>query len=240
MCNIKIELEYDGTNFSGWQIQPNKRTVQGTITSSLKKFLVEDKLKLTGVSRTDAGVHALSYVANFKTKSKLGVKDIRNALNSHLPSDIYVHKALEVDADFNSRYSAKNKIYRYRILPHFSPLRKNFTWQIRYQLAMSPMKRASKYLTGKKDFTPFSVEENNRVVNVKKANLYREGDELIFEIEANRFLNKMVRMIVGTLVEIGRGKIKPLLIKELLNNGKKGSGGPTAPPQGLYLVKVKY
>ena len=240
MRNIKIELEYDGTKFYGWQIQPNKRTVQGTIASSLKKFLVEDTLKLTGVSRTDAGVHALSYVANFKTKSTLGVEDIRNALNSHLSSDIYVHKASEVDADFNSRYSAKNKIYRYRILPDLSPLRKNFTWQIRYQLAMSPMKRALKYLTGKKDFTPFSVEENNGLVNVKKVNLYREGDELIFEIEANRFLNKMVRMIVGTLVEIGRGKLKSHIIEELLDNGKKGSGGPTAPPQGLYLVKVKY
>ena len=238
MRNILLEIEYDGTNYFGWQYQPKKKTIQGSIEIALKKLL-QEPVNLNGASRTDTGVSALGQIANFHTNSRISVQKIQTALNSLLPRDIYIKKAYSVHLLFHARFDAKSKLYRYRIIFGRSPLHQRFAWELKYHLDLSKMERTTQLFLGQRDYNPFcSVKNENGVANITKINFIK-NDDLIIEIEANRFLYKMVRRIIGSLVDIGRGKIiKNEIVKSLL--GKKHHPFLVAPAAGLVLVNVTY
>jgi tRNA pseudouridine38-40 synthase len=240
--NIKLEIEYDGTDFHGWQIQPNLRTVQGEIQEKLETILGHN-VNLIGAGRTDVGVHALGQVANFKTTSELDKKSIINGLNGLLPDDIVIKKVEDVDLNFNSRYSAKSRVYSYRIHLGRTAILRNYMWEVSYSLNLENIFEATKRIEGEHDFSSFCVAEStkdNNVCNVFSANWEKSGDELIFKIEADRFLHTMVRSLVGTFVEVGRGYFSVSDFVNIMEAKDRKKAGPTAPACGLYLAEVKY
>lgn len=244
MKNIKLEIEYIGTNYNGWQRQPNKPSIQETIEDSIEKITGE-KTVLLGSGRTDSGVHALGQVANFRTNSNLTPIQFRKALNSTLPEDISITKVLKVSSGFHSQYDSKSKTYLYKILNRSYPSAhlNNSTWQVQQPLNLNKMKEAAKFLIGTHDFKVFAhsgltVKTTER--KVIKANLKKKKDLIEFEIEANGFLKRMVRMIAGTLVNVGKEKIIPSDFKKILKTGKKNHFIRSAPAHGLFLKKVKY
>ena len=245
MRNIRLTIEYDGTDYFGWQIQKRKSTVQGKIKKILERIL-EEKIRLIGAARTDSGVHALGQVANFKTRNeKLTTGSLNKALNSILPSDIVIKEVKEVPPRFHARYSAKSKIYRYQILKQLLPsaLGRGFSWHIPQTLDWRKIREASKYFVGKYDFSPFSVtgsSRKNKQCTVKNFKIRKAKNLCILQIEADYFLYKMVRRIVGALIEVGRGKIEPEYMRALLNGKASTLRARTAPPHGLFLIKVKY
>jgi len=237
MRNIRIDIEYDGTEYSGWQYQPNKRTIQGTIEEALEEIFREE-IKIIGAGRTDAGVHALCQVANFKIDKDIPIENLRRALNSLLPPDIFIKRAMEVSMDFNARYDAKSKIYEYRILQGKSPLRRRYAWELSYKLNYEKMEEVKAIFPGKKNYGFFCQLSKPAIVDVRGIGLTKKGDEIILRIEANRFLYKMVRRIVGALVDVGRGKIGA---EDIVRSFDKGPNPfITAPANGLILVEVKY
>ena len=240
--NIKLTIEYEGTDFSGWQRQPNLRTVQGAIEEKLREML-QEKVNLIGSGRTDAGVHALAQVANFKTESKLDLDSILKGLNSLLSGDILIKDIEEEDLDFNSRYSAKSRVYRYRIHLGRSVFFKRYAWEVLYDLELEKMYSATQTILGKHDFTSFCVAESSKENNhceITRAFWEKDGNNLEFEIEADRFLHSMVRSLVGTLVDVGRGYFTLEDFSEILKTRDHTKAGLTAPAKGLYLVKVNY
>jgi len=261
MRNLKLEIEYDGTNYRGWQIQNNRRhlasggqtkTIQETIEKVLRKVL-QEKVKLIGSGRTDSGVHALSQAANFKTNSTLSLEEIQKALNSLLPADISVRKITRVASSFHARYSARSKAYRYFILNSNLPavFLDKFSWRIPYKLDIGKMRQAARVLLGRHDFQSFCASGSsakNTERTVKRISLKAiscklhpvKGALISIDIEADGFLYNMVRNIVGTLVEIGRGKLKEDGLKKILLGQDRRLAGPTAPSKGLFLVGVKY
>ncbi len=245
MRTIKLVIEYDGSNYLGWQIQPNGQTIQGVIQDRLKR-LTGESLQLIGSGRTDAGVHALGQVAHFKTESRMDANTFQRALNSLLPEDIVIRRAEEVEADFHARRSAKSKVYEYRILNRATPpaVDRQYVWHVPQKLNLDEMKKATHSLVGEHDFSAFrSVGSSTRssVRNILRADWKRGKEGLLrFEIEASGFLKQMVRAIVGTLVEVGRGKIDAEGFREILESKDRRKAGPTAPAQGLFLKEVKY
>jgi pseudouridylate synthase I len=245
MRNIRLILEYDGTEFAGWQTQKaGTRTVQQTIEHALKRILCE-KIKLTGSGRTDSGVHAAAQVANFKTKSKLSIVDIKRALNAVLPTDIAIKEAKKVSLSFHSRFDAKSKVYRYALLnsPEFSVVLRNFYYFYPYQLNLAAMRKAAKLLVGRKDFKSFQAADKidrSSKRAIKKLIIKKQGNFIYFDIEADGFLYKMARNIVGTLLEAGRGRLKPKDIPQILRQKNRKFAGPTLPAKGLTLLKVNY
>lgn len=244
MRNIKLTIEYDGTDYHGWQYQPNARTIQGVMEEKVGR-LVNEKVVLTASGRTDAGVHAMSQVANFRTESNISCEALHKGLDGILPEDIAIIDASEVDVDFHSRFSATGKVYIYQILnrPHPSALMNRFSWLIRYPLNIELMGEGASYLIGEHDFSSFrasSCGAPHPIKVVKSARFRREGDLLLFEIEATGFLHHMVRNIVGTLVDVGMGRRSDASIRELLELKDRRLSGITAPPQGLFLKYVKY
>jgi tRNA pseudouridine38-40 synthase len=240
--NIKLKIEYDGTDFHGWQVQPNLRTVQGEIEDKLNVML-KHKVNLIGAGRTDMGVHALGQMANFQTESQLGVEAIQRGLNGLLPDDIVVKKAEEVDLSFNARYSAKSRVYHYRIYLGRTAILKRYVWEVLYLLNLERLLEATSEIQGEHDFSSFCVAEStkeNNVCHVAFANWERLGDELIFKIEADRFLHTMVRSLLGTLVEVGRGYFSVSDFVSIMQAKDRKQAGPTAPACGLYLFEVKY
>jgi tRNA pseudouridine38-40 synthase len=240
--NIKLQIEYDGTNFYGWQIQPKLRTVQGEIQEKLKTIL-KHQISLVGSGRTDVGVHALGQVANFKTENQLETESIMKGLNGILPDDVMIKKAEEVDLDFNSRFSATSRAYRYRIHLGRTAILRNYLWQVLYSLNFENMLDATEHALGEQDFSSFCVADSakdNNLCNVISATWKKAGSELTFQIEANRFLHTMVRSLVGTLVEVGRGYFSVSDFVNLMKAKDRKKAGPTAPACGLYLVEVKY
>ncbi|MEO0094070.1 MAG: tRNA pseudouridine(38-40) synthase TruA [candidate division WOR-3 bacterium] len=242
MRNIFLEIEYDGTDYFGWQSQPKRKTIQGTIEQALGKIL-QEPVSLIGASRTDAGVSALGQCANFITKSQLSVERIQSALNSLLPKDIYIRRAYQVHLLFNARLEAKSKIYRYRIIVGRSPLERRFAWEVKYPLDLDRMRQAAKLFLGEKDYQHFCAVKvtspNDAIVNIKEINIKEKESHITIDIEANRFLYKMVRRIVGCLVDVGRGKITKNDIKFALV-GKPHPPFITAPANGLILLTVRY
>ncbi len=242
---IKLTIEYDGTRYLGWQVQPNGQTIQGVIQDHLKR-LTGESLQLIGSGRTDAGVHALGQVAHFKTESRLDVDAIQRALNSLLPEDIVIRRAEEVEAEFHARRSARSKTYEYRILNRTTPpaIDRQYVWHVPQKLSFDEMKKATHSLVGEHDFSAFrSVGSPTRssVRNILRADWKRgKGGLLRFEIEATGFLKQMVRAIVGTLVEVGRGKTSGQEFKRILDSKDRKEAGPTAPAHGLFLNEVKY
>ncbi len=246
MPNIQITLEYEGTNYCGWQRQKNTRcTIQEIIESVLFKILHE-KIELIAAGRTDAGVHARAQIANFSVKNKIPLLKLQHSLNSLLPEDIKVVAIRQVLPDFHSRYNAKSKTYRYTILNRAYPsvfLRKQVSLYP-HGLDIKLMQEAGSYLVGEHDFTSFKnsndAPDKSCVRKMKGIKIKKENDYIYMDFTANGFLRNMVRNIVGTLIEVGRGKLKPNKIEEILLSKNRKSSGPTAPACGLCLLKVKY
>lgn len=244
MPTFKITLEYDGTNYHGWQIQPNLPTIQGTIEAAIRKVAQHD-VDVIGAGRTDTGVHALGQVAHFSTTARLTAEEWHRALNGLLPVDIAVLAVEQVPETFHARFSAKSKLYRYQILTrvHRSALSRAKILHYPYPLDLESMQEASHTLVGTHDFSSFQgspTDTDNPVCTVTRLTIEQFGDEIRFEVEANRFLKQMVRAIVGTLLEVGRGKLKAGEVTEILAAKDRTKAGPTAPAHGLYLVRVDY
>ncbi len=243
--NFKLTIEYDGTAFSGWQIQKNSRTIQGEIEKAIF-VMTKQKIILTGAGRTDAGVHALAQVANFICDTDLEPDSFFRGLNSLLPDDIVIKNCEYIYDKFHSRYDAKGKIYRYKILNTKLPtaIGRNYVWFIKKPLDFNSMKEAVFFLIGTKDFKSFEGSGSPRKSTIRKvtrAELTQEKDNIIqFEIEADGYLRFMVRNIVGTLVSVGLGKLEPSDIKKILDSKDRRNASTTAPPNGLFLVKVRY
>ena len=243
--NIKCSVSYDGTLFHGFQIQPNQRTVQNELEKAISS-IAKKKINIYASGRTDAGVHANQQVINFNTESSVPPEKWRIAMNSILPEDIIITDSQEVSMDFHARYNVKQKTYRYYL--YNSKLndvfRRNYWWHYPYEIDIEKMIEASKYFIGEHDFTSFSSSKTaieNKVRTVYDFNIQRnQKNELIFEITGNGFLYNMVRIIVGSVVDVGRGRMKLKKIPELLEKKEKQGKGPTAPAHGLYLWEVKY
>ena len=245
MRNIKLTIEYDGKDFNGWQKQPNKLNIQGTIEQAIKQITGEE-VDLNASGRTDAGVHSLGQVANFKTNSKLPIEKWPLALNANLKKSIVIKKAEEVDERFHSRLSCKKKTYRYVInnSKYGTAIYRNLETHIPMKLDVEKMKEAVKYFEGEHDFKAFKASgtsSKSSVRTIYKAEVKEMPDERIWiELTGNGFLYNMVRIIAGTLVEVGLGKIKPEEISDIIKSGKRENAGKTLPPEGLYLVTVEY
>lgn len=243
--NFKLTIEYDGTEFSGWQIQNNYRTIQEEIEKAIS-VMTKQKITLTGSGRTDAGVHALAQIANFICDTNLKPDSFFRGLNSLLPKDIIIKQCEEINENFHSRYDAKSKLYRYKILNRELPpaIGRNYAWFIKRPLDFNAMKEAVLLLVGTKDFKAFEASGSPKKTSTRtvlRAELTKEKDNVIqFEIEANGYLRFMVRNIVGALVSVGLGKLKPSDIKIILDSKDRRKAPATAPPHGLFLVKVKY
>jgi tRNA pseudouridine38-40 synthase len=244
MRNIKLVIEYDGTGYNRCQKQKDQRTIQQEIENALEKIL-KNKMHLIGSGRTDSGVHALGQVANFKTDSNILPNELLMALNAMLPQDIVIVDASYEKEDFNSRISAKKKHYRYVInnskLP--SALNKDREYHYKYYLDVDNMKLAAKDLIGKHDFRAF-MAAGSKVVDTKREmydiKINTLNGRIIIDVIGNGFLYNMVRIIVGTLLDIGSGRLDICTIKNMLLTGDRNLGGKTVPPQGLYLVNVEY
>jgi tRNA pseudouridine38-40 synthase len=243
MRNIKITIQYNGKNYCGWQKQNNSPGIQGTIEKAIFD-ITREEVKITGSGRTDAGVHALGQVANFKTNSQIPVDRIPNALNAKLPKDISIVKAEEVDEDFHSRYSAKKKTYRYQIYNSLyrSPIYADISYPVKYDLDIDKMKKEAKSLIGTYDFKGFMSSGSSVIDTVRtiyNIEVSKSEDLIIIEIEGNGFLYNMVRIIAGTLVDIGRGRITENM-STIIKSKSRSMAGHTAPAHGLFLKKVDY
>lgn len=239
MQNLRIFIEYDGTDFYGWQYQPNARTVQGEIENALEQLL-NAKIRIIGAGRTDHGVHAICQVANFHTSSNLKLHQIKKGINSLTEDDVYIKDIDVVDNDFHSRYSAKTKIYHYYIVLEPSPLKLRYNWFVKHKLNVTKMKKVIPYILGEHDFKLFSANKgkDNTVCTIYNMNLTEDNSHIIIKIEGNRFLRKMVRGIVGFIHDVGRGRFSPGNVKEVFNSKIKDIY--FAPSHGLCLVEVKY
>lgn len=240
--NIMLKIEYIGTEFSGWQKQNNARTVQSEIESAILKITGE-QVELIASGRTDAGVHALSQVANFHTSSNIPPKQMKYAINSVLNENIRILESFEVDGEFHARFSAKRKTYLYRIQTGDvkRAFERNLSYYVRGGLDIEKMKSQAKYIVGEHDFSAFKSEGSsaqNFVRTVYELKLSQNGDIIEMEITGNGFLYNMVRIIAGTLIEIGRGR--EYIIPEILKSKQRENAGPTAPSMGLFLKNVDY
>ena len=245
MRNIKLLIEYDGTSYLGWQVQPKGPTIQGILEEKLG-LLTGEKIQLFGSGRTDSGVHAICQVAHFKTGSSMDTHRMQRALNSLLPPDIMIQKMEEVEESFHARRHSKSKVYEYRILNRNlrSVFHRGYVWHIPQKLDFKEMEKATQYLIGELDFSSFrSVGSPTRttVRKVTRAEWKRGRSGLVrFEIEANGFLKQMVRAIIGTLVEVGKGRMNAVEFRRILESKERSKAGPTAPAHGLFLKEVKY
>lgn len=244
MRNIKILLQFDGSNYHGWQIQPNAVTVQEKVSKAVS-YVTKEDIKVFGCSRTDAGVHAKFYVASFKTESKIPLDRLPFAINSNLPSDISCIGAEEEREDFNAITSAKRKTYVYKIdnSPIRNPFLKNYAWHYPAKLDFEKMNEATQYFLGKHDFlafaaSGFTAKTTERTIYDLK--LKKEDNIISIKITGDGFLYNMVRIITGTLLWVGLGKIKPDEISRIIKSKKRENAGITAPPEGLYLWGVEY
>lgn len=236
MQNIKIIVEYDGTDFYGWQVQPGKRTVQGELEKALK-IIFNKKIRITGSGRTDAGVHALGQVASFSAPNKLSPGELKNAINGNISDEILVKQCKKVQEDFNARFSAIQRIYKYQIAKGESVFNKRYFFQVDAALDIKKMKKAGKELTGEKDFKNLSTKDHG-ICHLKRIKISEYENYIFIQLEANRFLRRMVRGIVGLLITIGKGEMSSSDIKKVLSGTKRRP--PVAPPEALFLVKVNY
>ena len=235
-------IEYDGSEFSGWQVQPGYRTVQGEIESALRN-LMQEQIRIIGAGRTDAGVHALGQVASFHSMSSLYPLQIQKGLNGLMPEDIRILDVKECDRTFNARSNATGRAYRYILSKRLNSIGRQYSWYPRTNFSVTQMETASKYLIGEHDFTSFckgSGYNGSCVSCVKEIKWEKEDEKVLFNITAIRFFHNMIRVIIGTLIEVGRGKISPDEFLKILKAKDRRLAGPTAPPQGLFLVKVHF
>ncbi len=249
MRSLKITISYDGTDFAGWQIQPDTPTIQGTLSSAIGRVTGE-KVLPQGSGRTDAGVHALAQVVNFSLESPIPPENLLKALNDVLPSTIRILAVEEVDSSFHARKSATAKTYRYRmyradICP---PFLARYVWHHPYPLDESAMIDSADAVTGEHDFTSFAAVDPERGREQEVSNIRtifastwrREGDEFIYEVRGSGFLHHMVRNLVGTFILVGKGTLKPKDVSRILEAKSRSAAGATAPASGLFLVNVEY
>ncbi len=242
--NVKLTIEYDGTGYHGWQIQPHGPSIQSVLEQAISTF-VGVPTRIVGSGRTDAGVHALGQVANFFTEKAFDRHRILRGLNALTPADITIKEVELVAESFDARRDGRSRIYEYRILNRStpSPFYLNRAWHVHESLDMAAMREAILCLLGEHDFTSFRAagcEAAHPMRKVYRTSLEQRGELLVYTIEATAFLRHMVRNIVGTLVEVGKGLRTVRSFKELLDERDRTKAGPTAPPQGLFLVEVKY
>ena len=244
MRTIKLTIAYDGTDYAGWQIQPDRPTVQSVLEEAIQR-VTGDHSRTLASGRTDAGVHALGQVVGFRTESKLTPEVLVRALNANLPDDIAVLDAAEVADLFHPIGDSIKKRYRYVI--HDAEIRdifrRRYAWHCRYRLDVEPMARAAEVLLGTHDFSSFEsagAPRESSVRTITDISVVRHGNRIEIEVEADGFLYNMVRAIVGTLVEIGRGSMAEGWMHQVLSAKNRKAAGPTAPPEGLFLVKVDY
>lgn len=243
--NLKLILEYDGAGFHGWQVQPDLRTVQGCVIAALRRVTRDGAAGVQGASRTDAGVHAYGQVATARASTAMPALKLRAALNGVLDRDVSVRSVRDMPADFHARFDARGKHYRYLIdnRPWPSPLRRRRSWHRHQPLERGAMEAAGLLLVGRHDFAGFapSREERSTVRTVTAVAVSELGDGLLaVDVAGDGFLWNMVRTIVGTLVDVGRGKRTAADVRAALELGDRRRAGPTAPAQGLALVKVYY
>jgi len=248
MINIKLTIEYEGTKYCGWQRQKVFLSIQEILEEKISQ-ITQEKISLNGSGRTDAGVHALGQVANYKTNSSIPLVELPFILNRMLPLDIRIKKAERVENNFHARYNAVSKIYHYYVLNcnqnnNYLPIfLKNYVYCVYKKINLEEMKKASKFLQGEHDFTSF-VCSGSRIGNwtrtIKDIHIIKKGNIFCFHLEADAFLYKMVRTIVGTLLEVGNEKINYLEIKKILEAKKRKMAGKTVPAKGLFLMKVNY
>lgn len=242
--NIKLTIEYDGTVYHGWQIQPNGRTLQEVLEQAIEKLLGA-KTRVHGSGRTDAGVHALGQVANFICERQVDLKPLHRGLNALTPHDIVVKNVEQVADSFDARRDCRSRVYEYRIWNHPLPsaFHRRYSWHVFGSLNLGAMEEAVRFLEGEHDFASFQAsgcDAAHSVRRVYRNTLSRQGELLVYSIEATAYLRHMVRNIIGTLVEVGRGQRSVTDFADLLPARDRTRAGPTAPPQGLFLVEVKY
>ncbi len=244
MRNIKLTIEYDGKKFGGWQKQPNELNIQGEIEQAIKQITGED-VELNASGRTDSGVHALGQVANFKTNSNLDIEKFAVAINSKLKKSIVIKKAEEVPENFHARYNCKGKKYRYIINNSYqgTAIYRDLECHIPQKLDIEKMQEGIKFFEGKHDFKGFKASGTSgksTVREIYKAEVKQDGERIIIELTGNGFMYNMVRIISGTIVDVGLGKITPNQIPDIINAKDRTKAGKTLPASGLYLVEVYY
>lgn len=237
--NIRLIIEFDGTNYAGWQIQPDRPTVQGKLQEALQR-LFSAEVEVYGCSRTDAGVSARNYVANFFAPGSLPVERIPPGLNFYLPRDIFVKSAEIVPPDFHARYSAKAKLYSYTVIFGRSPLRARYVWEYPYPVNRDRLKPAARLFIGKRDFNPFChTREPNGICRITSIRIASRADAVTFYIRGDRFLYKMVRRMVGGILACAAGRLTVKQLRAALA-GKSPRTFITAPARGLVLEQVYY
>lgn len=251
MKRIRLTIAYDGTNYSGWQIQKNAVTIEEELTEALHQLLKE-RVEVTGASRTDAGVHALGNVAVFDTDTRIPPEKIAIALNHYLPDDIRVQRSEEAGAEFHPRYCESTKTYQYAVLNTriADPMRSRYFYHVCQPLSLHDMRKAAELLTGTHDFSAFcsaGSQVKSKVRTIYAIELQEQpvlygnaGKEIYIRVSGNGFLYNMVRIIAGTLIEAGQGRRSVASVEEAVRTGERSKAGPTAPPQGLTLMEIRY
>lgn len=245
MARIKATIQYCGCNYSGFQVQPNGVTVQEVLESALSQ-VYNARINVTASGRTDSGVHALGQVIHFDAPiTSLPCEKLPFAVAQYLPNDVSLIQAEEVDTEFHARYSCKSKTYKYRLIysEYNLPLEYGRAWICAYQLDIDKMKKASNYFIGEHDFKAFMASGSSvksTIRHITRLDICEYGNCIEFVVSANGFLYNMVRIIVGTLVDVGRGRIEVSDIDGIITSGARAKAGKTAPPDGLYLVSAEY
>ena len=244
MPTIKLTIEYDGTRYAGWQRQPDQPTIQGALESAIMQ-ISQTPTSVIGAGRTDAGVHALGQIASFRTDRQLLEREWLRGLNGLLPDDIAVRAVQQVRDDFHARYSARGKLYEYRLLNRLErpALDRDRAWHIHQQLDLVTMRDAACTLLGRHDFSSFQgspTDNENPVCDLQRLDISREQDLIRLQVYADRFLKQMVRAIVGTLVEVGQRTRSSGSVQDILHARDRSAAGKTVPAHGLYLVRVDY
>ena len=244
MKRVKLTVAYDGTNYCGWQVQPNGLAVQEVLNRCLSELL-KTKIEVIGASRTDAGVHALGNVAVFDTEARMPAEKFSYALNTRLPQDIRIQNSCQVPDDFHPRFQETVKTYEYKIYNRKfpDPTKRLYTYFYYYPLDVQKMRQGAGYLIGEHDFKSFCTEKpevTNTVRTIYSLNVIKEGDMIIIRVTGNGFLYNMVRIIAGTLIRVGGGFIEPQQIKKILEAKDRTLAGETARPEGLTLIGIRY
>jgi tRNA pseudouridine38-40 synthase len=240
--NIRILLEYDGTDYSGWQSQADGNAIQDHVEAAIFR-LTQEKVRITGAGRTDAGVHARGQVANFPLSKALPVQKIYMGLNFYLPDDIVIKKAEEVSGEFNARFDARRRIYQYFISTERTAVSRNFCWQLFVKLDISLLQSLAGIILGSHDFSSFSrlqAQAKNRICQIYESNWRIQNGYYVYRIVANRFLHGMVRTLVGTMVDVARGRFSGDEFKKIFQSQDRDKAGQTAPARGLFLEEVIY
>ena len=238
-----IELSYNGTKFFGWQRQPNEISIQEEIENALSKYHSNQEIKVMGCGRTDTGVHAKDFTLHVDLPEVVDQEKLKFKLNRMLPESIAIYKIFKVTPDMHARFSATQRTYRYFIHTEKNPFNNKQSWHVTHTMDLAKMNEASRHLLGKKDFTSLSklhTDVKTNICTVSKAEWTKTDAGLVFEITADRFLRNMVRATVGTLIDVGSGKIQPKEIISILEAMNRGAASTSVPAHGLYLWKVEY